>query len=525
MSERNSLGRSSANRGQLLALCGLGVLALTAVVLAALPEQTLPFQTEEASGGTRSSDREPTVGVTERVLNSGQNQAASDARSVEPIHAAAATERDLPSGQGQPAGGARSIEPIHAAGTDMGRMVQIPAGTFKMGSNEGYYNHKPLHEVTLPSFEMDDTEVTVAAYQACVRAGACSPAASKCCTSCNWSEPGREQHPINCVEWTQARAYCEWVGKRLPVEEEWEYAARGPDGRSYPWGEADPGGQLCWNGEGNDAGKRNRHSTCVVGSYPADSPFGLHDMAGNVSEWTSTEYCDSYAEERNCCEARVVRGGAWHCDRADGILVTGRGGSFKPSDEHSSVGFRCARSLRAPSSLADAGDTESRLPQTAGDRATVTARIGVESGRAPGTTRLVRLGCYWPFDPTPARIGNIGQGKQTVYVWIPGDTCWHTQCVAKFSLSESCRQSEDDECVFGELRLETIDLDLNPRERRKVSLRRNTLGYVHRETDYLGDTVVTWSERNGVTMVVALRSGREEYLITLANAIIDSATQ
>jgi formylglycine-generating enzyme required for sulfatase activity len=116
----------------------------------------------------------------------------------------------------------------------------------------------------LPALCMDRTEVTVSAYAACVASGKCTPAYKG--GPCNAGVAGRESHPINCVYWNQADAYCKAQGLRLPTEEEWEYAATGGDGRTYPWGEAAPSNQLCWGGEGNDLGKGNRRSTCAVGS-------------------------------------------------------------------------------------------------------------------------------------------------------------------------------------------------------------------------------------------------------------------
>ena len=215
-----------------------------------------------------------------------------------------------------------------------------------MGSNDGDADEKPVHQVRVSAFEMDGTEVTVGAYRGCVNAGRCAPSSTadwqgateqqKANASgyCNWSKAGRDNHPMNCVDWNQATAYCAYAGKRLPTEEEWEYAARGADGRTYPWGNGEPSGQLCW--------KRGQEGTCAVGSYPSgDSPFGLHDMAGNVWEWTSSGYSADYSKNR-ANDARVIRGGGW----GDGDPSYVRGASrlgFAPSNRGSDLGFRCAR--------------------------------------------------------------------------------------------------------------------------------------------------------------------------------------
>ncbi|MFT3764563.1 MAG: SUMF1/EgtB/PvdO family nonheme iron enzyme [Minicystis sp.] len=158
-------------------------------------------------------------------------------------------------------------------------MALVPAGTFSLG--------KAKKETK--AFCIDVTEVTVAAYRACVDAGVCTTKGLDEYGPCNWGALGRDRHPINCLSWHQAARYCSHVGKRLPSEEEWFHAAYGGDGRAYPWGNDAPSGQLCWDGEGNALGKGKRAgTTCPVGSYPAGrSPFGLEDMAGNVWEWTT----------------------------------------------------------------------------------------------------------------------------------------------------------------------------------------------------------------------------------------------
>jgi formylglycine-generating enzyme required for sulfatase activity len=216
--------------------------------------------------------------------------------------------------------------------TTPGRMARIPAGTCRVGSSDRLLNEEPVRTVTLQSFAMDVTEVTVAEYESCVRAAKCSQAPTV--RTCNAGKAEREQHPINCIEFTDAKAYCKWAGKRLPTEEEWEYAARGAEGRVYPWGKAPPRKQLCWNGEGNEVGKGNRTSTCPVGTYPSGGgPFGLHDMAGNVAEFAVSGSGKG--------GVGVIRGGGW-TEFVNQYVDPARRRSDSGRSE--SVGFRCARS-------------------------------------------------------------------------------------------------------------------------------------------------------------------------------------
>ena len=216
-----------------------------------------------------------------------------------------------------------------------GGMCAIPAGSFQMGSNNGFSDEQPVHTETVGAFLMDEFEVTVDQYAACVSAGKCTAADTG--GSCNAGVAGRGNHPINCVDWNQADAYCTSLGKRLPTEVEWEYAARGTDGRKYPWGNAAPASQLCWSGGGT-----NRSSTCAVGSYPSGkSPFGVQDMAGNVWEWTSSLYTDDY-NSAPTGTARVIRGGSWSSyASSDGRSADRR--DVGPSILYRNLGFRCAR--------------------------------------------------------------------------------------------------------------------------------------------------------------------------------------
>jgi formylglycine-generating enzyme required for sulfatase activity len=235
--------------------------------------------------------------------------------------------------------------PTPALGPSRGpRMIRIAAGVFMMGSNDSE-TEGPVHQVHLPSYEIDETEVTVAEYRDCVAAGACRPAYSDGSwlggnhpNACNGDAQGRDLFPINCVDFAQASAFCAWANKRLPTEEEWEYAARGTDGRLYPWGNPEPTHTMA-NGAGGDRWAE----TAPAGSFPAGrSPFGLLDMAGNVAEWTSSIYCGpvevSLGRE---CTNRVLRGGDWASGpvllRATYRILAG------PMAHFASIGFRCAR--------------------------------------------------------------------------------------------------------------------------------------------------------------------------------------
>ncbi len=224
-------------------------------------------------------------------------------------------------------------------------MRLIPAGQFLMGDTSGLRPFRPLHGVRLTAYCMDETEVTTSAYATCLTTGMCLPGDTT--RGCNWSVAGREQHPINCVDWTQARAYCQWRGGDLATEARWEYAARGMEGLTFPWGHDPPTTQLCWNGL-----TPIRAETCAVRLFPVgDSPFGMSDMAGNVWEWTLDPAGDysgdatSYVTDPVGTPAgteRVRRGGSWYTENPINVRATDRsfvGTGYRASD----TGFRCAR--------------------------------------------------------------------------------------------------------------------------------------------------------------------------------------
>ncbi|MBI4704545.1 MAG: formylglycine-generating enzyme family protein [Deltaproteobacteria bacterium] len=240
-------------------------------------------------------------------------------------------------------------------------MVLVPAGDFWMGcapQDWGCGDDNMRHQVYLDAFYIDRTEVTVAQYRSCVNARGCTadhltewglPGSLKPGEECNWNKSGRDSHPINCVDWSQAEAYCRFAGKRLPTEAEWEKAARGTDGRIYPWGSAAPS---CHYAVMDDGGHGcGRDSTSPVGSKPAGaSPYGALDMAGNVWEWTADWYGKAYyaaSPERNPTgpsggSLRVLRGRSWDLHHAMNFRASKRDW-FVPEDRSRAQGFRCAR--------------------------------------------------------------------------------------------------------------------------------------------------------------------------------------
>ncbi len=236
-------------------------------------------------------------------------------------------------------------------------MVEVPAGEFTMGSESGDDDEKPVHTVYLETYYIDKYEITNEQY-----AEFLNDKGNQTEGNVTWldiedddalieyssnqfkTKSGFAKHPVVEVTWYGARAYCEWAGKRLPTEAEWEKAARGTDGRIYPWGDEEPTKELCNFG-------MNVGDTTPVGKYPKGvSPYGVHDMAGNVWEWTSSHY-ESYPYNKTDgredvtltnVEHLVLRGGSWYDDGSD--VRTPIRDWWIPDDSDFSNGFRCSRS-------------------------------------------------------------------------------------------------------------------------------------------------------------------------------------
>jgi formylglycine-generating enzyme required for sulfatase activity len=189
---------------------------------------------------------------------------------------------------------------------------------------------------------MDQTEVSVSAYRACVEAHACS-VPEKSSPSCTY-DLGETRLPVSCVHWKDADAYCRSVGKRLPREAEWEYAARGLARIRFPWGN----GTSCANAvtllheaTGRSCGGKR---PAKVGTHPAGaSAFGVLDLAGNVEEWTSDWYVENPAEGAapRAGASHVLRGGGWLSPPSASRTTSRNWGSSVEAGPN--VGFRCAR--------------------------------------------------------------------------------------------------------------------------------------------------------------------------------------
>jgi eukaryotic-like serine/threonine-protein kinase len=260
-------------------------------------------------------------------------------------------------------------------------MARLPGGEFSMGAEGGEEVELPVHQVTLGAYCLDKREVTLREYKRCASLGNCArppaevawegitPAEKKAFSPlCNASDPEkRKEHPINCVDWDMAAAYCAFVGKRLPTEAEYEFAARGPKGQAYPWGDEMPTAEHmngCGEGCVRWLKKQKMYTsgaplydvddkfvgTAPVGSFPKGrSPYGLDDLAGNVWEWTA-DWSGPYAatpqvDPKGPAKGtrRMLRGGGFNSEQAKWLRPSQRW-SDSPSARSHVYGVRCALS-------------------------------------------------------------------------------------------------------------------------------------------------------------------------------------
>lgn len=230
---------------------------------------------------------------------------------------------------------------------DRAPMAAIAGGSFEMGVKIGDPDEVPAHKVLISAFLLDKTEVTLRDYGRCVDARVCKAVAPA--VTAAGDDAGvviTDDHPVVGTTWYDAKKYCEWVGKRLPTEAEWEYAARrGRNGGLYPW--AGP-----WNSKNaNSRGEADGYGrTSPVGTFAGgDSIDGVHDLAGNAAEWVNDWYDPTYylkTTERDPqgpeapSGSKVARGGSW--SDPDHVLRSVTRQSIDPNVSNNAFGFRCA---------------------------------------------------------------------------------------------------------------------------------------------------------------------------------------
>jgi formylglycine-generating enzyme required for sulfatase activity len=230
-------------------------------------------------------------------------------------------------------------------------MVYVPEGSFTMGNDNGYSHEKPAHKVFLDAYWIDSTEVTNGQYAMCVQSGVCSDPVWQGGYSPDYFKQAEySNYPMVRINWKEAQSYCQWAGKRLPTEAEWEKAARGTDERIYPWGNNPPSCDLANLSKCiNPPDFSPVLSLKTVGSYPEGvSPYKAYDMLGNTWEWVADWFSETYysqSPERNPTgpstgQYRILRGGsAYENARVVSRLWTG------PKQWGPYYGVRCVKDV------------------------------------------------------------------------------------------------------------------------------------------------------------------------------------
>ncbi|MEN8155759.1 MAG: SUMF1/EgtB/PvdO family nonheme iron enzyme [Bacteroidota bacterium] len=237
--------------------------------------------------------------------------------------------------------------------SDLSEMVTIPAGKFLMGTTPeqvqelalqyGYHpswisSESPQKSVELPEYQIDRYPVTNKQYQAfCMETGYAFPK--------HWSETGPSEeilnHPVTFVQKPDSEAYAVWAEKRLPTEAEWEKAARGTDGRMFPWGDEFDPEALCWNRQGGDG-----ITTDPVDAHPKGaSPYGVMDMSGNVMEWCADGPEDAPLIDRAVKYTAFIKGGAWITTEIIDLRSAARGYTGAFQNQLAFYGFRCVKEV------------------------------------------------------------------------------------------------------------------------------------------------------------------------------------
>lgn len=215
-------------------------------------------------------------------------------------------------------------------------MVYVPGGEFMMGRDDGDEYERPVHKVGINPFFMDIDEVTFGSFREFIAA---NPYYRQTVPFDLFTNPKLTKQPVTGATWNDASVYCGWLKRRLPTEEEWEFAARGTDGRRYPWGND-------WKRELANADTA-KQAVVNVGSFKGSSPFGVFDMVGNAWEWTASPltYYSGGSPSRLYGEMRVIRGGAYDSDRNTATTTFRRGYPTDGNYDYSKIGFRCAKDV------------------------------------------------------------------------------------------------------------------------------------------------------------------------------------
>lgn len=270
-------------------------------------------------------------------------------------------------------------------------MVSVPGGRLFMGSSSPSASpeDRPRFETEISELCVDETEVTVAAYLSCEQAGRCTPAGREG-RFCNARlAETRADHPINCVDWHQAQAFCASRQSRLPSEAEWEYFARGGSADlRYSWGNEPPDGRTCWKHVGG---------TCAVKSFPAGA-FGLYDVIGNVWEWVDDGF-GPFPWPPEQATSRGYRGGSWS-RRFEKWMSPRLRNRFRPKESGSHLGLRCVVTPR------DARCPFGRSPDGA------RCAFGVHGAECPPPQRWNGVRCAREGEPecSAGRVKRAGHG-------------------------------------------------------------------------------------------------------------------
>ena len=222
-------------------------------------------------------------------------------------------------------------------------MAFVPGGEFMMGSDSGDEFSRPAHKVSVKPFYIDLWEVTCEEYRKFIEAT--GHAAPRSWNGSNFPD-GAARKPVTGVNWDDANAFAKWKNKRLPTEEEWEFAARGTDGRIYPWGNE-------WKPEMANAGNQ-KSEVQEIGLAKGASPFGVFDLSGNAWEWTASDaqsYPNGKSFEKNTVQSKVIRGGYFGSAKVKAITTFRRAYYARNEDSYDNTGFRCVADLSADQNL------------------------------------------------------------------------------------------------------------------------------------------------------------------------------